>query len=52
MKNLIDWLIQSPEMLFFLTFWFVLFVCALPMAFREYYEWSKLQDEIDRMMKK
>jgi hypothetical protein len=49
MKNLIDTLIQSPEMLFFVTFWGVIAIASIPFAIKEYIELSKLQDEIDRM---
>lgn len=42
----------EPEFLFFYTFWAVLTICCLPMAIKEYREWSKLDDEAARLLKR
>ena len=53
MQSLIEFInVTDPELLFFYTFWLVLFILCLPMAIKEYREWSKLEDEAARLLKR
>ena len=53
MQSIINFLATTePEFLFFYTFWASLIICALPMAIKEYREWSKLEDEAARLLKR
>ena len=53
MQNLTNFIATAdPELLFFYTFWLVLFILCLPMAIKEYREWSKLEDEAARLLKR